>query len=373
MKILVTGAHFTTALAVIEELLKQPGVEIVYVGRKTTREGDPSPSAESQILPKRGVKFIPLITGRLQRSLTIYTIPSLLKIPIGLFQSLLIILSEKPDVVVSFGGYVALPLVIVAWLLSIPILIHEQTLVTGLSNKISSYFADKIAVSFSANHSFNRQKTFLSGNPLRKEFLEPKVWDWVDLSLWIIDKAKKDKLPVILVTGGNQGSHILNLALEQTLDNLLKIACVIHQTGDSKYRDFERLEPKQNDRYLVRKFFYEDMPTILIKADLVVSRAGINILTELAYLGKPTLVVPIPYLFADEQNKNAQYFEKLGLVKILPQSKLTGKSLLTNIKVMLKNLDFLNKQAKDAKASVIPAAAKRLGLETLILAERSQV
>src|SRR3989344_8533303 len=95
MKILVTGAHFTTAMAVIEELQKQPNIELVYVGRKTTREGDSSPSPESKIIPEMGVRFIPIITGRLQRSFTIYTIPSLLKIPIGLLQSFWIIFREK--------------------------------------------------------------------------------------------------------------------------------------------------------------------------------------------------------------------------------------------------------------------------------------
>src|SRR3990167_5082544 len=155
MKILVTGAHFTTAVAVIEELKNLPAgrqeqkdIDIVYVGRKTTREGDSSHSVESQVLPQLGVKFISIITGRLQRAFTIYTFSSLLKIPIGFLQSFFILLKEKPDVILSFGGYVAVPLVIAGWLLSIPIIIHEQTLVSGLANTISSFFADKVAVSF---------------------------------------------------------------------------------------------------------------------------------------------------------------------------------------------------------------------------------
>src|SRR3989344_6440377 len=185
MKVLITGAHFTTAVAVIEELknlsalpYRQAGgrqdkenIEIVYVGRKTTMEGDSSPSAESQILPKMGVKFIPIVAGRLQRSFTLYTVPALLKIPVGFLQSIYIILREKPDVVVSFGGYVGVPVVFVSWLWSIPILIHEQTLVSGLANKISGLFADKVAVSFNMEHSFNKEKVILTGNPIRKEIL----------------------------------------------------------------------------------------------------------------------------------------------------------------------------------------------------------
>ncbi len=383
MKILITGAHFTTAVAVVEELQKQSGVEIVYVGRRTTREGDRSPSVESEVLPKKGVRFIPIITGRLQRAFTIYTIPSLLKIPVGILQSIYILLKEKPNVILSFGGYVAVPIVIVGWLLSIPIIIHEQTLVSGLANTISSWFATKIAVSFESENSFNKEKTILTGNPLRREILDQsrgaklsEACDPPDLNplrgelgshLGIFEEARKEKLPVVFITGGNQGSHLVNLAVEGCLEKLTKIACVVHQTGDSKFKDFERLEKLQSKRYLVRKFIFEEMPYLLRNSDLVVSRAGINTLTELAYFGTPTLVIPLPYLYKDEQNKNAKFFEKLGLTKILPQSKLSVNNLLENIKEMLKNVDELKKNAKEAKKVVIPDAAKRLVLETMLL------
>lgn len=371
MKILVTGAHFTTAVAVIEELKKQKDIKIVYVGRKTTREGDSSPSVESKVLPEMGVKFIPIITGRLQRAFTIYTIPSLLKIPIGFIQAFFILLKEKPDVILSFGGYVAVPQVLAGWLLSIPIIIHEQTLISGLANTISSFFADKIAVSFESNLTFKDGKTILTGNPLRKEILNSTKEDLSNEYKSVFNIAKKDGLPVILVTGGNQGSHAINVAVEDCLNDLLKIAFVIHQTGDSKFQDFERLQIRKNDRYVASKFIYKEMAYILKNVDLVVSRAGINTLSELAYLGTPTLVIPVPYLYKDEQNENAKYFEKLGLTKILPQKNLNGKNLLENIKNMIKNIDELKNKAKGAKGIIIPDAAKRLALETILLKLKS--
>lgn len=355
MKILITGAHFTPAVAVAEELKKTKGVQIVYVGRKTTQEGDKSPSAESKVLPALGIKFIPIITGRLQRSFTIYTIPSFLKIPIGFLQAFFIILKEKPDVILSFGGYVALPPVIVGWLFSIPIIVHEQTLVSGLANKISFSFADKIAVSFPTQN----PKAILTGNPLRKE---------------IIDGVKRShpRGVNILVTGGNQGSHVINLAVEKSLDKLIKIASIIHVTGDNKFKDFERLEKLQQERYIVKKWIGEDWGRILKQADLVVSRAGINTLSELAYLGIPALVIPIPYLYLDEQNKNACFFQELGLARILPQSELTLKTLYENIKNMLDNLKKLKENARQAKKIIIPDSAKRVALETIILAKRER-
>ena len=358
MKVLLTGTHFTTALATIEEFKNYPKVELVYVGRKTTREGDKTLSQESLELPKMGVKFIPIIAGRLQRSFTIYTIPSLLKIPIGFIQAFWILIQEKPDVTLSFGGYVSVPLVFWSWLLSIPVIIHEQTLVTGLANKISSFFADKIAVSFPVDNNFPKEKVILTGNPLRKEILEIRLQP----------SRLPHKLPTILVTGGNQGSHIINLAMENCLDKLIKVAKVIHQTGDSKLEDFERLEVRQNESYQIFKWI-PDMGKVLKNVDLIIGRAGINILIEAAYLGIPVLAIPIPYLYGDEQNKNANFFEKLRLVRILPQSKLSGKTLLANIKSCLNDLNHFHQDAKNAKSVIIPDAAKKLALETIDLGD----
>lgn len=361
MKILITGTHFTPAVATVEEFKKKKNIEVVYVGRNTTLEGDTAKSVESQVLPKLGVKFIPLITGRLQRTLTLFTIPSLLKIPIGFIQAFFIILFARPDVILSFGGYVATPIIFVGWLFSIPVIVHEQTLVTGLANRISALFADKIALSF-PNRTYPQDKTVLTGNPLRREIL------------MINRPSKKDSgKKTILITGGNQGSHIINLTVEQILHRLTKLVSIIHVTGNNKFQDFERLkklrqEDNLSENYTVKKWIRgEEWAAILKRVDLVVTRAGINTLMELAYLGIPAIVIPIPYLYNDEQNKNAKYFGSLGLVKILPQSRLSANSLLEEIKTSLRELDGLKIKAKEAKKVVIPEAAKRLALETLLL------
>lgn len=362
MKILVTGAHFTPAVAVIEELQKmEPKAEIVYVGRKTTLEGDKTVSVESQVLPSMRVKFIPLTTGRLQRNFSFLSLVSLLKIPVGFLQSGFILFSEKPDVILSFGGYVAVPIVILGWLGSIPIIVHEQTLVSGLANKMSGALADKIALSFKEHPSFKKDKVVLTGNPLRKNILTaPKT-------------TAGRKIPNILITGGNQGSHIINKTVEQALNKLTKFARIYHISGDNKFGDFERLQKLQNKNYIVKKWVSEEWGLILSETDLVVCRAGINTLLELSYLGKPALVIPLPYLINDEQSKNAHFFQNLGLARILPQGSLTPKTLLLNIKDMLKDIDNLKKKALSAKSIVIPDASRKLALETLLLAQNNLI
>src|SRR3989338_10028183 len=148
MKVAITGGHLTPSLAVIEELLKRDNVEIVYLGRKSTMEGDSAQSIESKTIQSLGIKFYPLTSGRLQRRITRYTLTSLLKIPFGFWQANKILKDIKPDVILSFGGYLALPVVIAAKFQGIKIITHEQTVVVGLANRIIAKFADLVAVSW---------------------------------------------------------------------------------------------------------------------------------------------------------------------------------------------------------------------------------
>lgn len=377
MKILITGTHFTPALAVIEELQKQSSINLVYIGRASTMEGDNTKSIESQIFKGTGVKFLPLISGRLQRTFTAYTIPSILKIPVGFIQSMYYLFREKPDVVLSFGGYVALPVVICAWLLSIPIIIHEQTLVSGLANNISELFADKIAISFPQNKSSQKRNMVLTGNPIRSGIVNKCVPKDTDI-ISFIQLSKKEKIPLVLVMGGNQGSHIINQAVGECLDELTKITCIIHQTGDSKYADFEKLSAQKlslsyPERYLTKKWIDESSMGFLLKhAELSLARAGINTLQELAYHRVPAIVVPIPYLPKNEQKVNAEYFAKLGLVKILPQQILTKETLVKLIKNSFSELADWKKSLNRVPDFIIIDAAKRVALETILLGKTPQ-
>lgn len=373
MKVLVTGAHFTPAQAVIEELLKVgPSIDVVYVGRKYTREGDKSLSVESQVLPELGVKFIPIVAGRIRRSFDIHTFFSLIKIPIGFIQSFYIVLKEQPDVVISFGGYVGVPVVISAWLLSKPVIVHEQTLVTGLANQVSNIFANKVAVTFNKEYNFSKSKMILTGNPIREEIIHPKGILSPEMEE-AVKVARRDKLPILYITGGNQGAHSINETVFKILDELLKKYVVIHQTGDSNFKDFENINEKKGElkypeRYLAQKFVSaSDLGLLLSQTSLVVSRGGANTLLEMAYLGIPTIIIPLPFSLKQEQTKNAKFFENVGLGEVLLQSKLNGKSLMDLIEKMLKEKDEYKKKAKNAKEVVVLNAAKKLTQEILIL------
>jgi UDP-N-acetylglucosamine--N-acetylmuramyl-(pentapeptide) pyrophosphoryl-undecaprenol N-acetylglucosamine transferase len=372
MKILITGTHFTPAQAVIEELKKIPNLEIVYVGRSTTMEGDSTKSAESQILPKLGVKFVPLVAGRLSRILSIYSLLSIFKIPIGFLQSFWIVLKEQPNLTLSFGGYVSVPIVFSSYLLSVPIITHEQTLVLGLANKFNSLFANKVAVSFDQDLGINKKKIVLTGNPIRKELLADSNGSNSEVERFL---NKQKNLPIIYITGGNQGSREINQKVGEILDKLLDFAVIIHQTGDSKFHDYDKLieikkSLKKPDKFLVSKWFQaDDVKLILTQADLVICRSGLNTLYELAFFGVPCLTIPLPYLYKNEQMVNAKFFSQCDLCEILPQNEFSPQRLLAKTKEMIKNRINLKKKAQKAKEVVIDNAAARVTKEALILLE----
>src|SRR3989344_4276520 len=129
MKLVIIGGHLSPALSVIESISK--GTEILFIGRKHSFEGDKAVSLEYKTIHSLGIKFRTIVSGRLQRKITRHTINSLFKFPIGIIQSLFILLKFKPDVVIGFGGYLSLPVAIVSFLLRIPVVIREQTLEAG--------------------------------------------------------------------------------------------------------------------------------------------------------------------------------------------------------------------------------------------------
>ncbi len=354
MKILITGGHMGPALAVIAALPKD--VEVVYVGRTYSFEGDTGYSLEYQTITKMGIPFIPLTTGRLQRVITPHTITSLLKIPRGLLQAIQIVQREKPDVVVGFGGYISLPIGIAASIVKIPLVIHEQILKAGMANKILSRFASKVCVSWEESLAyFPKDKSILTGNPL----LPFRTTEHSALP--------KGSLPLLVIVGGSAGSHAINTLVEDSLSELLSQFRVFHQTGDAaEFEDFERLQKikkdlpeKLRERYEVVKFINPtDVWEILDRADGVVSRSGINTITMLLVLRKKSLLIPLPYGQKNEQLENALLLEKEGIGMILDQKTATPGSFVKAVTDMMEEKIQDSKQTKEKARLHLMAAQK---------------
>lgn len=327
-KIFITGGHFAPAKAVIDHLYNW---EVFYLGRKHAMEDNMALALEYQELYKvSSIKYLELNTGRLQREFFVnfwQSVKALLKIPMGFMQSFYYLLRYRPNIVLSFGGYVALPVVINAWILDIPVITHEQTESMGLANKIIAFFAKKI----------------LKFPVIREEVIKVKV----------------QNKNLIYITGGNQGSHVINLAVEKIIGDLVKKYQVIHQMGDSSYHDFEKAPKIKN--YKVYKFLTgEESAKALAESKIIISRAGANTVNEIAFLGKPTVFIPIPWSSGDEQQKNAQKLVDLGMAEIIPQDQLSGKTLLKMIEKIEKNYDQYWQNAQKAKSLIDPNAAEKI-------------
>lgn len=362
MRIVIIGGHLSPAFSVIENLSSD--TKLLLIGRKHALEGDSAVSLEFKTAFERNINFKSITTGRLQRKLTKKTLSSFLKIPIGFFQSIIILKNFKPDLVLSFGGYVSLPVCFAAFILRIPIVIHEQTLEAGLSNKIVSLFAKKVCISWeNSKNFFPKNKTILTGNPVRQFQISNFTLRFHSGQEYQISN---EKVPIIYITGGSLGSHAINVLVEGCIEKLLKDYSVIHQTGDAReFRDFERLEKLRNNlnhdlknKYFVKKFIKpEDVGSILHKASLVVARAGINTVTELIYFSKPSLLIPLPYAQSKEQLENANFLRKLGIGEFENQKDLTSEKLYQKIIYMIENLE---KYKKEIKNIVVKDAAKNI-------------
>lgn len=339
MKVAIVGGHLAPALAVIKKLGKDD--EIFYIGRKHSFEGDKALSLEFQEISSLKIPFYSIKTGRLQRKLTKHSIPSLLKLPQGFYGSYKILKKINPDVVLAFGGYISVPVVTAASFLKIPTVVHEQTFEAGMANKVLSKIATKVLISWeSSRKHFPVKKTILTGNTIKDEIANVKSLE--------VEKN------LIYVTGGSAGSHFINGLIERNLKTLLKDFTIIHQTGDSeKYNDFQRLTqiknnlPKQiREKYQLSKFYdSREAAENLQKSTLVIGRSGINTVSELIFLRKAALLIPLPFAQKNEQLMNALFLKECGLGEYLVQNEITDEIFIEKIQTMIRNIQ--NYKLKD--------------------------
>lgn len=383
LRILVTGGgtsgHISPAIAIIQTIQEMAerenfSVRFLYLGSAKGLEKD--------IIAKVAdvdLSFVGIQTGKLRRYFSLENIIDQLRLPVGVFQSLRAIARFKPDVVFSTGGYVAVPPVIAASLLKKKILIHEQTVQIGLANRITARFATRIALSFESAReelsSAQKAKAFVTGNPLR-----PQIFGGDPNAAKVVCyfSPADDALPTVYVTGGSQGSRIINRAVEDVMPELLKTCRVIHQCGrqpEGEEQDFERLQsvvgtllPELRRRYWVSHFFSEELRHVFALCDLVVGRAGAGTVAELCALKKPAIYIPLVPTGGDEQTRNAQMCERAGAAVIIKQSELTGEKLLETVQALVTEKAKLQAMSAGAATLARPDAARELAREVIALA-----
>ncbi|MDA1079327.1 MAG: UDP-N-acetylglucosamine--N-acetylmuramyl-(pentapeptide) pyrophosphoryl-undecaprenol N-acetylglucosamine transferase [bacterium] len=343
MKILTTGGHLTPALAFIDYVVchSDLSVEFVFLGRTFSQLENKQRSHERRAIEKRNIRFIPFQSGKLSYHSPLQLITQSWQVCVGLVQAMNILKTKKPDVVVLFGGYLAVPVAIASWIKRIPVITHEQTAVASLSNQIISLFSKKIAVSYRSSLSqFPQSKTVFTGNLLRQKLEDksPKMPNWY---------AATDNYPLLYITGGNQGSQVINATIAQILPQLTKDWTIIHQCGaptkKTNYRqqledEIARHSKPSQQRYFVKEWITEDELSWIYKnAAIVISRAGANTVFELQHFGIPSILIPLPFSHKQEQLRNAEQAVQSGGSILLTQNHLNPESLLAAIKQLASN------------------------------------
>jgi UDP-N-acetylglucosamine--N-acetylmuramyl-(pentapeptide) pyrophosphoryl-undecaprenol N-acetylglucosamine transferase len=312
-----TGGHLYPGIALARALMRHDmDIEIYFVG---TKKG-----IEEKVLPREGFALKTILSAGLLGKKKIARWVSLFKLPIGTAQSMCFLIRKRPGLVVGVGGYASGPLVLSAWVLRIPILIHEQNSIPGMTNKWLGKIANKIAVSFmESSKAFPKEKVEVTGNMIREEFCQSKE-----------DTIKKLKGAFqVLVLGGSQGAHSINMAMVKALEYLSEKKGDLHITHQTGEADYEIVKKK----YEKSKFscdivpFIDDMADQYKKASLVICRAGATTLAEVTACGKMSVLIPFPHAANNHQENNARILEAANAGELVLDGDLSGPRIAESI------------------------------------------
>lgn len=351
--IVITGGHHNSAL-LIARALKEKGYLVHWLGHRHTMVGDPHDSLEYLQVTAAGIPFHNLLAGKFHAQANPL---HLVRLPLGFIHALLLLVRLRPQLILAFGGYIAVPVGLIGWLLRIPLILFEQTTTVGRGNQLLSRVSHHNFLAWpSSLPFFPPAKTQVIGLPLSAELLTG-------------GKPRKSGPPTILITGGKQGAHVLNQVIFSLVPTLVNDYRLVHQTGQSlAARDLNQaqqikatLPQNLRSRYRASAFLSsEEMIESLKKSDLVVSRAGAHICYELLALGKPAILIPLPFSFNAEQQKNAAVLEKVGIALILNQDQLTAETLKRLIAAIFRRYSAFATHQKEARSLVLPHAHKTI-------------
>jgi UDP-N-acetylglucosamine--N-acetylmuramyl-(pentapeptide) pyrophosphoryl-undecaprenol N-acetylglucosamine transferase len=352
-----TGGHIFPIVAIARELKKivpQHKLRLFYIGPK---------DQFAKVLAQEGIKTFFVLSGKLRRyldpfSLILNVFDIFVKIPLGFLQSFIYIFFLAPDLIFSKGGYGSFPPVLAGKILGVPIFLHESDSIPGLANRILSHFATEIFVSFPNTPYFSPKKMILVGNPVREELLmgdKNRAKEFFKLS---------GEKPVILVLGGSQGAQRINDKILEVLPYLLKNFEIIHQCGEKNFESVVTEAKAVIDESLA-KFYHpypffneEELKLAYAAADFVVSRAGSGVIFELAALGKPSILIPLPESAQEHQTRNAYIFAKSGGTLVIEEENFTSHFFVERLKYFFEDPKKLEKMRNSAKEFARPRAAR---------------
>lgn len=343
-----TGGHIYPALAVGRELQQRYGAEVLFLGDAN--------GLETRIVPSSGIPFKGIQAGKLRRYLSPGTLTDLGRIPVGMAQALRIVRRFRPDAAFTSGGYVSVPAGWAARARGVPLVMHQQDVPPNLANRLLTPFATRVTLSFPDSlRYFPRAKSLLTGNPVRESILAVVGSDPAAAKAHL---GLDPQLPLLLVTGGSQGARHLNQVVVAALGRLLPHCQVLHVSGQLTYAETTTAAeqqltalPELRRRYVLAAYLEREMADALAASDVVLCRSGASTLTELAALGRPSLLVPLPPGFGGSpQRVNAEMFHHAGAAEVILDRDLTVDALMDRLLPLLED---------DAQATAMGLAARQ--------------
>ena len=366
MKVLVSGGgsggHIYPALAIAAQLRVEYQAEILFLGSDD--------GLETEIVPAAGFRLATIKAGKLRRYISWQTITGIMRVPLGLIQAINIVGKFRPGVVFTSGGYVAVPAGLAARLHRVPLLMHQQDVPPNLSNKLVAPLATRISVAFADSLAyFPARKALLLGNPIRQAMLDVRQTPAQEARQRLGFEGHE---PLLLVTGGSQGARHLNQVVGEALPDLLALCQVLQISGKELYNETRELSNRvltnQDEvlkkRYRLVAYLNEEMPLALQAADLVLCRSGASTLSELAVLGKPSILVPLPpAIGSSPQEANAEMFRRKAAAEVIKDSDLNRQELVERVRFILSSSTQVEAMAQAARSFAKPQATQEIAAE----------
>ncbi|MFQ5486433.1 MAG: undecaprenyldiphospho-muramoylpentapeptide beta-N-acetylglucosaminyltransferase, partial [Desulfobacterales bacterium] len=318
-----TGGHLFPGIAIAQELMARDQKNMVLF----VNSGRPF---ERSILSKTGFEQKSITAEGIKGRSLWRQISAVLKIPKGIYDSVQIMSNFRPEIVIGIGSYGSGVVVLGAWLKGLKVVLHEQNIIPGITNRILSHFADRIYVSFEKTKDrLNPKRVRVTGNPVRKEILKCSAGD---AEKNFGDEKRRGRLTVLIV-GGSQGAHSINMAVLEALEKIdeKEKFYFIHQSG---VKDFSEVRHRYRDLGFMARVesFFSDMASLYQQADLVICRSGATTVAEITAVGKGVIFIPYPFAADDHQSINAKALKRMGAAEMIPEKDLTGEMLSDRIR-----------------------------------------
>ncbi len=346
-----TGGHVYPGIAVYERLPASMRDRALWVGSRT--------GVERAIVERFGITYRGVSAGKLRRYVSVQNLLVPFQVTAGFLEARRVLRTHRVDVLFSKGGFVAVPVVLAAWSLGIPVAIHESDATAGLATRLTAPFAKCVFLAYAID-GFGRRlgnRSVVVGNPIRRTMVTGRPEAAFVSFGERASRLEAAGLPLLLVLGGSLGARQINRLVWNSLNRLCASAIVVHQTGTSDTIPADAV----HEHYVARPSFTDELGDLYARADLVVSRAGAGSLAEIAANRIPAVLLPLSSRISrGDQAYNARVFDQFGVATVLNTDRTEAETFASTVVGILSDRAKLGKMRESYRAVPTTDAAETI-------------